>query len=256
MPAKASVGNDIKKIIVFDLDETLGYFSEFGIFYDAVERFSGNRMTHPQSFKLIELFEKEIGRPRITTILREIALMKRRGTVDCVMIYTNNQGGPEWTYMIKDYFENRIGVGRLFDKTVCAYRAGGPGSDDNRRTTHSKTYNDLVVRCCKLPKTTQVCFVDDQLHPGMRNNANVYYLKVPPYVFSLPPQIFVERFIGSTISAQIRRLKKTSEFTNHVLKCFSRTEYYKYSPKTPDSLKVDKKIGTELLEMVRKFGSE
>ena len=31
-----SAVNHISKVVVFDLDETLGYFIEFGIFYDMV----------------------------------------------------------------------------------------------------------------------------------------------------------------------------------------------------------------------------
>ena len=57
MPTK-EITQPVKKIIVFDLDETLGYFSEFGIFYDSIERFIGGKgLNRAQSFKLIELFE-------------------------------------------------------------------------------------------------------------------------------------------------------------------------------------------------------
>ena len=61
MSTKGPKQNDpIKKIIAFDMDETLGYFSEFGIFHDAVEQFTRSSLTLTQSFKLFELYEKEI----------------------------------------------------------------------------------------------------------------------------------------------------------------------------------------------------
>ena len=34
--------NTIKKIVVFDLDETLGYFTELGIFCDCLNRYYNN----------------------------------------------------------------------------------------------------------------------------------------------------------------------------------------------------------------------
>ena len=34
------------------------------------------------------------------------------------MIYTNNQGGQSWSYMIKDYFEHKINMGKIFDKIM------------------------------------------------------------------------------------------------------------------------------------------
>ena len=246
-----------KKIIVFDLDETLGYFSEFGIFYDALEQFTGNILTRTQSFKIFELYENEIIRPRIFSILKSIMTMKKNKTIDHVIIYTNNQGGESWTYMIKDYFEYKLGMGKIFDKIICAYKITGKKEKlcEDCRTTHSKTYHDLIVNCCKLPKTTKVCFIDDQNHQNMKNNPNVYYIKVSPYIYSLPPQIFIERFLNSRLSSKIRNLNKATHFTNFVLKYFKQVKYYEYNPKTPDSLKKDKSISSDLFELIKKFGT-
>jgi len=248
----------IKKIIAFDLDETLGYFSEFGVFYDAIEQFTGTELTRVQSFKVIELFEKEIVRPKINTILRSIMSMKKKNNIDYVMIYTNNQGGEHWTYMIKDYFEYKLGLGKIFDKIICAYKISGRNerSCEECRTTHSKTYNDLVVNCCKLPKTTKVCFIDDRNHPYMKNNPNVYYIKVTPYIYSLTPQIFIERFLESRLSSKIRGLKRDTDFTHFVLKYFKDTSHYSYIPKTRSSLTADHQVSTELLRLVRNFGEK
>ena len=124
MPTKET--QPVKKIIVFDLDETLGYFSEFGIFYDSIERFiGGNGLNRAQSFKLIELFEEEILRPQIMLILRSIMKMKKNKIIHSIMIYTNNQGGQGWTYLIKDYFEHKLGMGKIFDKVICAFKVNG-----------------------------------------------------------------------------------------------------------------------------------
>jgi hypothetical protein len=250
--------NSPKKIIAFDLDETLGYFSEFGIFHDAVEQFTGNVLTRTQSFKIFELYEKELVRPKMMSILRTVMGMKRSNIIDYVMIYTNNQGGEAWTYMIKDYFEYKLGMGKIFDKIICAYKIMGRRDRqcEDCRTTHSKTYNDLVVNCCKFPKSTKVCFVDDQNHPYMKNHPNVYYLRVTPYIYSLTPQTFIERFLETRLlSAKIKTLGKGTEFTTHVLRYFNRVGYYNYTPKTTKSLKSDQDVSNKLAVVIRKFES-
>ncbi len=246
-----------KKMIAFDLDETLGYFSEFGIFHDAIEQFTRSSLTLTQSFKLFELYEKEIVRPKMFSILRSIKEMKRKKIIHYILIYTNNQGGQSWTYMIKDYFESKLNRGKIFDKIICAYKIIGRNEKicEECRTTHSKTYKDLVVNCCRFPKTTKVCFIDDQNHPSMKNHENVYYLRITPYVHSLTPQTFIERFLDSRLSGQIKKMKKETDFTDYVLRYFERVEYYKHIPKKKYSLKNDCEISLKLKELIEGFES-
>ena len=40
-----SIKNINKKVVVFDLDETLGYFTEFGIFWDSLIQYLKNTNT-------------------------------------------------------------------------------------------------------------------------------------------------------------------------------------------------------------------
>lgn len=255
MPTK-EMTQPVKKIIVFDLDETLGYFSEFGIFYDSIERFIGGKgLNRAQSFKLIELFEAEILRPKIILILRSIMKMKKNNIIDSIMIYTNNQGGEDWTYLIKDYFEHRIGMGKIFDKIICAYKINGRKEKlcEKCRTSHAKNYKDLVINCSKLQPNTKVCFIDDQDHKQMKSNKNVYYVEIPPYIHSLKPQTFIDRFLKHRMSSQIRKLKKETEFTNSVLNYFGRVDFYNYENKTSESKKKDREISKELITIIENF---
>lgn len=254
MPTKET--QPVKKIIVFDLDETLGYFSEFGIFYDSIERFiGGGGLNRAQSFKLIELFEDEILRPKIMSILTSIMKMKKNKIIHSIMIYTNNQGGEGWTYLIKDYFEHKLGMGKIFDNVICAYKVNGRKEKicETCRTSHSKNYKDLVVNCSKLPTNTKVCFIDDQDHKQMKSNKNVYYVEVPQYIHSLKPQTFIDRFLKHRMSSQIRKLKKETDFTNAVLNYFGRVDFYNYEYKTQESKKKDKEISKELLLIIKNF---
>ena len=56
------------KIVVFDLDETIGYFTELGIFWEALEKFYGHNLFDDNFFELMDIFPEYL-RPNIIKIL-------------------------------------------------------------------------------------------------------------------------------------------------------------------------------------------
>ena len=96
------------KVVVFDLDETLGYFFELGIFWELlINYFSKNKINKIElsqdSFnELLNLFP-EFLRPNIFSILNYLKYKKTKNECSHVMIYTNNQGPKQWvnTFMKK-----------------------------------------------------------------------------------------------------------------------------------------------------------
>ena len=95
------------KIIVFDLDETLGCFTEISIFWNALENFYGLNLLNESFYDIIDLFSDFL-RPNILNILEYIKDKKINNECDKVMIYTNNQGPKSWVNMISTYFNNNI----------------------------------------------------------------------------------------------------------------------------------------------------
>ena len=100
------------KIVVFDLDETLGYFSEFGMFWDALKKYiKDNKIDFNinQDFfnKTLDLYP-EFLRPNIINILTYLKEKKKEKHCYKIMIYTNNQGPYEWSVQIKSYFEDKV----------------------------------------------------------------------------------------------------------------------------------------------------
>ena len=61
----------INKYVVFDLDETLGYFTQIGIFRDAIHKVYNISLSKQQFFILCDLYPN-ILRPNILSILRYI----------------------------------------------------------------------------------------------------------------------------------------------------------------------------------------
>lgn len=186
------------KIVVFDLDETLGYFSEFGMIWDAVCDYVDtnanvkNKKTQLLFNNILDLFP-EFLRPNIINILKYLKKKKQETKCNKLILYTNNQGPTEWAKSIIKYFEMKLNY-KLFDQIIGAYKI-----NDNQiemcRTTYSKTHEDLL-KCTKLSKNTEICFLDDLYHEGM-DNENIYYINVKPYKHDINYTEIINRIINS-----------------------------------------------------------
>jgi hypothetical protein len=188
------------KIVAFDLDETLGCFVQFGIFWDILTGYMkiDNSSIKPNQDVFNEFLDlyPEFLRPNILNILEYLKIQKQKGVCDAVFIFTNNQGPPSWAEHIRNYLEEKIKY-TLFDKVIGAYEVDGIVRE-KCRTSHDKSYRDLL-RCANIRLPTEVCFIDDLLHRGMVN-PYVDYVKINPYVFHLPNALIAERALNSHFS--------------------------------------------------------
>jgi hypothetical protein len=87
----------------------------------------------------------------------------------------------------------------IFDKSICAFKINNKVLELSR-TTQEKTYNDFI-KCTLLPKTTEICFVDNTYYKKMENE-KVYYIQPLEYYHNVTIKSIIERFIYSTISNQ------------------------------------------------------
>jgi len=194
--------NCSSKIVVFDLDETLGYFVEFGMFWDSLQKYYKSQNINKKDIEfdqklfnqILDLYP-EFTRPNIINILNYLKKKKLDQHCHKLMIYTNNQGPPEWAQNIRLYFEDKLKY-KLFDQIIGAFKVNGKHVE-LCRTTHMKTHKDFIS-CTKIPESTQICFIDDVFHPGM-NNDNIYYIHIKPYSYDLSFDEIVDRFINSNI---------------------------------------------------------
>lgn len=183
------------KAIVFDLDETIGHFSNLRQIHIAVEEVLARSITQSEFNQLLNLYP-EFLRPGILTILEFLEYKKAQGTLQKVFLYTNNQCGKEWVDQIVSYINIKIGSNRgLFDDTIYAFKIKNKVVDF-RRTTNSKTHDDFIKCTMLKDATTELCFVDDNKYLRMCND-NVYYIKPRPYVHSMTKHEIVERFVDN-----------------------------------------------------------
>ena len=236
------------KIVVFDLDETLGYFMELGMFWDALKsyiKYKQLKITMDQSLfnDILDLYP-EFLRPNITGILNYLKDKKEKNHCGKLMIYTNNQGPIEWAKYIIKYFENKINY-KIFDQIIGAFKIQGK-KVEVCRTTHMKTHKDLI-KCTKIPEDTQICFLDDVYYPDM-SNEKIYYINLKPYVHDLDFDGMITRLLKSDI---LRPDDPTScrAFMMAFLKKFN----YIYVSKTAETHQIDKILSKKILQHLQIF---
>lgn len=238
---------EIPKVVVFDLDETLGYFSELSLFCDCLKLYENNKFFAQNEFnEIIELYPEFI-RPNILPVLKYLKHQTEKGECNAVMIYTNNNGPKEWVQHIKCYFESKLDFS-LFTQIIVAFKVQGKHIE-LCRTTYDKTVSDFI-RCTKLPKETQICFLDDVYYPKMKYD-NVYYIKVKPYIHGLKFDEMTRRFITSSFGKKMveNNPKQFVDFINKNMKEFK----YIYAEKTKEEIEIDKIVTKQMIIYLQDF---
>ena len=159
-----------KKIIVFDLDETIGYFTQLSVFKYAIENEIKRQLKFTEFILLLDLF-KNYFRPDMFDIFNFLKKQKIKNKNVKVYIYTNNNGGRSWTYSIKRYIEHKLNY-KLFDRTILSWKDENGKILEKCRSGYYKSYSDLM-KCGKLSKDDKICFLDDTQHNKMIHK-NVY----------------------------------------------------------------------------------
>jgi hypothetical protein len=220
---KNSEGSPFSKVIVLDLDETIGSFQDLFILWRWVLTYNEkiSSLSSQNQFilfdELLDLFP-EFLRHGILSILEYLAYKKTTRECSKIFLYTNNQCSfdSEWIHLITRYIDKKLGLtDSLFDQLICSFKIENK-LIEIKRTSQEKTYKDLI-RCTLLPKSTEICFIDNSYYPKMVND-RVYYIQPKSYHHSLSQKEIIERYITSPLF--------TTGSTMELNEWFSR--YYSY----------------------------
>ena len=241
------------KIVVFDLDETLGYFTELGIFYDCLKKYLNTEnnttaLTQTDFNDILDLFP-EFLRPNIINILTYLKKKKESNCCHKMMIYTNNNGPPEWANHIISYFESKI-KHKLIDQLIAAFKINGK-QVEICRTTYNKTHKDLI-RCTKIPPNAEICFLDDTFYHEMATE-NIYYINIKPYYYDLKFGEMIARFKNSACGKKI--IKEESIFDKIMNEEFHRYKY-RCLDKNLNEYEIDKVLGKQIMTHLQEFFSK
>ncbi len=251
------------KVIVFDMDETLGHFNELIELMKALQivnsMYSNGSTTsifpideHGFFNTVMDLYP-EFLRKGIIHIL-EFVLQKKQGAnighyLYKIYMYTNNIYSPEFPQKISRYIDYRLNTSGFFDKLICAFKINGIVIEP-LRTTHKKTYNDFI-NCTMLPKHTEICYIDDTYYDTMKNK-KIYYIQPYYYHHGMTKEAIIHRFINShlfhkyTIHISDNII---NEIHSVIIGCFANIKNYnKSSSEYKNDITVSQKISYHVKE--------
>ena len=240
------------KVFVFDLDETIGHFSEIYILFQFIEMLKKkHNCTFFQSekeclFYLLDLFP-EVFRYGINIIFTYLHKKKQKFSTN-VYIYTNNTCIPiTWTTYISQYIEEKWNIHGLFTNIVRAFKINGKILE-NRRTTGEKTYYELL-HCVQLPENTELCFIDNTEYIEMKHRY-VYYLQPKPFYIDLSRFTIINHFFDNFKKKCHDTLDLRDEINNY----YNEQNYTITDiSKSNENKTVDINISKKMLHCIQKF---
>jgi hypothetical protein len=240
------------KIVVFDLDETLGYFTQYGIFWDSLSNYlkikNKNALTQRDFESILDLFPECI-RPNIIDILIYLKNKKKSNCCHKMMIYTNNTGPREWAHHIISYFEKKINF-KLVDQIIAAFKINGKRVEICR-TSQNKSHQDLI-KCTKIPVDAEICFIDDSFYPEMANN-NIYYINIKPYYHDLTFEEMIKRFLMSEIGEKLIGNDNVNDIFKKKIMVHINLFNYEVVLKDEKEYEIDKILGKRIITHLEAF---
>lgn len=184
-----------EKIIVFDMDETLGSFADLYIIWKGIHQVCPECK---HFYELLDLYP-EFLRYGILTILEYLYDCKLKKLCHKMFIYTNNQCSAKWVHLISDYLEKKVSQSqpikakkKLFDKIICAFKINNTTIEECRSSHHKKI--DDFLKCTMIADTADICFIDDVEYPLMKSS-KVYYICPRSYTHHLKTNEIIQRVI-------------------------------------------------------------
>jgi hypothetical protein len=245
---KISTSPDEQRVVVFDLDETLGHFHLIRLVWESIHEFINYNnipyMMNQADFNdLFDIFP-EMLRPEIISILQFLKKEKDRGACSGIMVYTNNKYPKEWVYLIIHYIEYKVGH-KLFDNIVLAFKLDGRVQQMGR-TSNDKKLADFVA-CCKLPQSVEICYFDNSEYSGMVSE-NVYYLKVRAYYHPFTERSIIQRTTTRPVLSRVlcaAHERHIQTFIQFFIKNLHRKGYY-FAEKSFLDYEMDKVISKRI----------
>jgi hypothetical protein len=226
------------KVLIFDLDETIGSFHEAAILWKLIET------NLQKDFNTLMDLYPEFLRFGILQMFEFIMNKKKKGKCDKLYLYTNNINSPAFPNLIEGYLKYKLRTTDIiFDKIIGAFKVNNQIIEPNR-TTHKKTYNDFI-NCAVLTDDVDICFIDDKYYSKM-DNEKIYYIQPCPYYHSLSNKEIIERFSKSEFNVHDNMNKLNSVLNIPYID-------YKYQDNMSIIDKKEQKIYKKIMYYLREF---
>lgn len=155
------------KNIVFDFDETIGYFEQI---IEMIKYTKKN--TKEDIFQFLKLFPF-VFRTNIFDIFYYIVRLKKEKKINSVILYSNNNNDLFIGYVLS-YIHDIVNY-TLFDSTISLNQT----HNKNKNITDLLNYSNGL-----LNKNSSIFFIDDKEYDDVKNSKNCkYYIKCESYKY-------------------------------------------------------------------------
>jgi hypothetical protein len=247
--------NGYNKVIVFDMDETIGQFNELIELLRSIKIInSTNNVAFPideQTFfnELLDIYPEFI-RKGMMHIFEFVRYKKKMNECFKVYMYTNNIYSPILPKNIAKYIDYKLNTTGFFDKIICAFKINGVIIEP-LRTTNKKTYSDFI-NCTMLPKSTEICYIDDSYYENMKNK-KIYYIRPYLYYHGITKETIIHRFINSQLFHKYTIHLSGGEIINIKDVLLDLFSHIKNSNKTSEDYKNDTIVSQKISYYVKEF---
>jgi len=163
----------MKKCIIFDLDETLGYFTQIYVLCCKFTEITSNSLSSTDLFYMFSEFPN-IFRPGIFTLLAYINLLKIKYDVK-VVLYTNSLMSITWIQTIIDYINKKINPQtKFFDHYITL--------DMKCRKNVKKSIDEVYNCCSNLSRDYKYFIVDNKKFHSITDN--VEFKLINTYIYT------------------------------------------------------------------------
>ena len=249
-------GNKIKnskpcsKVIVFDLDETLGSFLDLEILWITIR----NNIKNSGQIMFDSLFElyPEFLRTKIIKILEYIYKKKKAKECFRLYLYTNNQSKNDIVNYLVNYFTNKItnGKEKLFDQIIYAFKINEQIVQIGR-TGHQKSHKDFI-NCTLLSQGTSICFIDDNEFNDMKKE-KIYYIQPRPYRHNLSSYEIIDRLLNSNKFEHLLQSNKKNIHEQFIIKNIHSKNLHKINNRTKLFLTNEERISKRIMYHIKEF---
>ena len=244
----------LNKVIVFDLDETLGSFNELTQLWICLEKIKELfniflDLNQDYFNRLLDLYPEFI-RYGIITIFEFLNHKKMNKECHKIFIYTNNIYSKDFPEKIKNYIDYKLNTVDLIDKNICAFKINNV-IIEHLRTTYKKTYSDFI-RCSILPKTTEICFIDNTYYNKMKHD-KIYYIQPRPYFHNLDNKQIIDRFINSGQFEEITKQLTNDEKIDIIKDFLYKSIGYETIDKKNIDMEIDILVTQKMLYHIKEF---
>ena len=125
-------------------------------------------------------------------------------------------------------------VDPLFNHTIGAFKIKNTIVEP-KRTSNKKLYDDFI-KCTLLPKSTEICFIDNSYHQDMVQD-KIYYIQPRSYYHNLCLTEVINRFYNSDIGKQYRLNSVLKDaYESYLLDWFEFSNAERYIPRNYNAL--------------------